>query len=178
MSLPHRGRALGELMHQYNHMVVAGLLVEDTTSGHVKVIGGRPQAFYQLAERDIVSMQKGLVLLSEMMFAAGAKKILLPFHHANELLSADDARRFFDKPIPPRSWELFTVHMMGTCAMGADRTRSVTDEFGFMHDVDRLLISDASVFPTPCRVNPMETIMTLATRSAGYVIDNAGRLFS
>lgn len=178
MSLPHRGRALGELMQQYNHMVVAGLLVEDTTSGHVKVMGGRPQAFYQLEKRDIVSMQKGLVLLSELMFAAGAKRILLPFHHASELLSPDDARRFFDKPIPPSSWELFTVHMMGTAAMGTDRTRAVTDEFGFMHDVDRLLISDASVFPTPCRVNPMETIMTLATRSAGYVIDNAGRLFS
>ncbi len=178
MSLPHKGRALGELMDQYNHMVVAGLLVEDTTTGSVKVINGRPQAFYQLADRDIVSMQKGLVLLSEMMFAAGAKKILLPFHHANEMLSPDDVRRFFAKPIPAGSWELFTVHMMGTCAMGADRTTSVTDEFGFMHDVDRLLISDASLFPTPCRVNPMETIMTLSTRAAGYVIDNAGRLFS
>ena len=68
--------------------------------------------------------------------------------------------------------------MMGTCSMGSDRTRSVTDAFGFMHDTDRLLISDASVFPTPCRVNPQETIMSLATRSAGYVIDNAGRLLS
>jgi choline dehydrogenase-like flavoprotein len=112
------------------------------------------------------------------MFAAGAKKILLPFHHASEMKTADEVRRFFADPIPASSWELFTVHMMGTCAMGADRTTSVTDEFGFMHDVDRLLISDASLFPTPCRVNPMETIMTLATRSAGYVIDNAGRLFS
>lgn len=178
MSLPHKGRALGEVMDRYNNMVVAGLLVEDTTSGNVKTINGRPQAFYQLADRDIVSMQKGLVLLSEMMFAAGAKKILLPFHHANEMKSPDDTRKFFSKPIPASSWELFTVHMMGTCAMGADRTTSVTDEFGFMHDVERLLISDASLFPTPCRVNPMETIMTLATRSAGYVIDNAGRFFS
>jgi len=178
MSLPQKGRVLGELMDQYNHMVVAGLLVEDTTSGNVKIINGRPQAFYQLADRDIVTMQKGLTLLCELMFAAGAKKVLLPFHHANEMLSADDVRRFFAKPIPASSWELFTVHMMGTCAMGSDRTTSVTDEFGFMHDVDRLLISDASVFPTPCRVNPMETIMTLATRSAGYVIDNAGRFLS
>lgn len=178
MSLPQRGRALGELMADYNKMVVAGLLFEDTTSGSVKVLGGRPQAFYQLQKRDIAMMQRGLVLLSEMMFAAGAKRILLPFHHARELLSPDDARRFFDTPIPPGEWELFTVHMMGTCAMGADRTASVTDEFGFMHDVDRLLVSDASVFPTPCRVNPMETIMALATRAAGHVIDNPRRYLS
>jgi choline dehydrogenase-like flavoprotein len=62
--------------------------------------------------------------------------------------------------------------------MGTDRLTSVTDAYGFMHDVDRLLISDASVFPTPCRVNPMETIMSLATRSAAYVIDNSRRLLS
>jgi choline dehydrogenase-like flavoprotein len=68
--------------------------------------------------------------------------------------------------------------MMGTTRMGTDRTRSVTDAFGFMHDVDRLLISDASVFPSPIRTNPMETIMALATRSAGYVIDNARRFLS
>ncbi len=175
MSFPHRGRQLGELMQQYNHMVVAGLLCEDTTTGHVKTINGRPQAFYQLAERDAASMQRGLVLLAEMLFAAGARRVLLPFHHARELASADDARRVLADPIPPKGWEVVTVHMMGTASMGTDRSRAVTDAFGFVHDVDRLLVADASLFPTPVRVNPMETIMALATRAAGFVIDNARR---
>ena len=43
--------------------------------------------------------------------------------------------------------------------------------------VNLTLVADASLFPTPVRVNPMETIMALATRSAGYVIDNARRFF-
>jgi choline dehydrogenase-like flavoprotein len=175
MSLPHRGRQLGELMQHYNQMVVAGLLCEDTTTGHVKTINGRPQAFYQLAERDAASIQRGLVLLAEMLFAAGAKRMLLPFHHARELASADEARRALADPIPPKGWEVVTVHMMGTAAMGSDRSRAVTDAFGFVHDVDRLLVADASLFPTPVRVNPMETIMALATRAAGFVIDNARR---
>ena len=178
MSFPQRGRQLGQLMDQYNHMVLAGLLCEDTTTGHVKTIGGHPQAFYQLSKHDAANMQRGLVLLSELLFAAGAKRIMLPFHHAQELTSADQAHRALDRPIPPSGWEVVTVHMMGTARMGADRTASVTDGYGFVHDVDRLLVADASLFPTPCRVNPMETIMTLATRSAGYVIDNAGRLLS
>jgi len=178
MSLPQRGAQLGALMHRYNNMVVAGLLMEDSTTGHVRTIGGRPQAFYQLAERDIGMMQQGLVLLSELLFAAGAKRIILPFHHAKEILTADDARRFFEQPIPASQWEVVTVHMMGTAKMGTDRLRSVTDPFGFVHDVDRLLVSDASLFPTPCRVNPMETIMTLATRAAGHVIDNSRRYLS
>jgi choline dehydrogenase-like flavoprotein len=37
------------------------------------------------------------------------------------------------------------------------------------------MVADASVLPTPLGVNPMETIMALATRSAGHVIDNAAR---
>ena len=54
----------------------------------------------------------------------------------------------------------------------------MTDAFGFVHDVDRLLVADASLFPTPVGVNPMETIMALATRAAGHVIDNARRYLS
>jgi choline dehydrogenase-like flavoprotein len=68
--------------------------------------------------------------------------------------------------------------MMGTARMGRDRTRAVTDAFGFVHDTDRLMIADASLFPTPIRTNPMETIMALSTRAAGHVIDNARRFLS
>ncbi len=175
MSVPHRGQQLGALMDQYDKMVVAGLLCEDTTTGRVKTIAGRPQAFYQLPRHDAANMQRGLVLLSELLFAAGAKRILLPFHHAQELASADEARRVLGAPIPPSGWEVVTVHMMGTARMGIDRLASVTDAYGFVHDTDRLMVSDASLFPSPCRVNPMETIMALATRAAGHVIDNARR---
>ncbi len=178
MSFPHRGAKLGQLMQHYNQMVLAGLLCEDTTTGRVRTINGHPQAFYQLAKRDTANMQRGLSLLSELLFAAGAKRVLLPFHDATELHDADQARRLLDRPIPPQGWEVVTVHMMGTARMGGDRTRSVTDAFGFMHDVDRLLVADASLFPTPIRVNPMETIMALATRAAGHVIDNARRFLS
>lgn len=178
MSFPHRGAQLGALMHQYNHMVLAGLLCEDTTTGHVRTINGRPQAFYQLSDHDAANIQRGLVLLSELLFAAGARRIILPFHEATELANADEARRLLSRPIKRSSWEVVTVHMMGTARMGADRTASVTNDFGFVHDVDRLMIADASLFPTPIRVNPMETIMALATRAAGHVIDNARRYLS
>jgi choline dehydrogenase-like flavoprotein len=175
MSFPHRGAALGTLMDQYDHMVLAGMLCEDTTTGRVRTIDGKPQAFYQLAETDAANLKRGVVLLSELLFAAGAKRILLPFHGAADLYGPDDARRLLDQNIPARGWEVVTVHMMGTARMGADRTRDVTDPFGLVNDVDRLMVADASLFPTPIGVNPMETIMALATRAAGHVIDNARR---
>lgn len=178
MGIPHRGAQLGQLMDRYNNMVVAGMLLEDSTTGRVRVVRGRPQAFYQIANQDIATLTKGLERLCDLLFTAGARKIILPLHHATEVHDADETRRVLAQPIPRSAWELVTVHMMGTARMGTDRTRSVTDAFGFMHDVDRLLISDASLFPTPIRTNPMETIMSLATRAAGYVIDNHRRFLS
>jgi len=178
MSFPHRGAALGQLMQHYDRMVLAGMLCEDTTTGRVRTIAGRPQAFYQLAEADAANLQRGVVLLSELLFAAGAKRILLPFHGSADLASADDARRLLDRHIPARGWEVVTVHMMGTARMGSDRAAAVTSSFGEVHDADRLIVADASLFPTPIGVNPMETIMALATRAAGHVIDNAHRFLS
>ena len=68
--------------------------------------------------------------------------------------------------------------MMGTARIGHDRTAAVTDPFGMVHDADRLMVADASLFPTPIGVNPMETIMALATRAAAHIIDNSRRFVS
>src|SRR5690606_11741265 len=140
MSLPHRGAQLGRLMDRYNQMVVAGMLIEDSTTGRVRTVRGAPQAFYQLAERDTNVMKQGLERLSDLLFTAGARQIILPLHHATEAQSADEVRRLLARPIPRSAWEVVTVHMMGTARMGTDRTRAVTDAFGFVHDTDRLLV--------------------------------------
>jgi choline dehydrogenase-like flavoprotein len=178
MSFSQRGAALGALMAQYDHMVTAGMLCEDTATGRVRTIDGKPQAFYQLAGADAANLKRGVVLLSELLFAAGARRIMLPFHGADDLYGPDDARRLLDRDIPTKGWEVVTVHMMGTARMGTDRAGAVTNPFGMVHDADRLMVADASLFPTPIGVNPMETIMALATRGAGYVIDNAGSFLS
>ena len=178
MSFPHRGAALGQLMQHSDRMVLAGMLCEDTTTGRIRTIHGRPQAFYQLAGADAANLQRGVVLLSELLFAAGARRIYLPFHRAAELTGPDAARRLLERPIPPRGWEVVSVHLMGTCRMGTDRSAAVTGRFGEVHDAAGLMIADASLFPTPIGVNPMETVMALATRAAGYVIDNAARFLA
>ncbi len=170
-----RGAALGRLMADYDKMVVAGMLLEDTSTGRVATIGGQPRAFYQLADVDAARLVRGVGLLSELLFAAGAREIHPPFAGMAPLTSVDDARRLQGQTVPKSSMEVVTVHMMGTAAMGGDRTRAVTDEHGLVHDADRLMVCDASLFPSPIGVNPMETIMALATRAAAHVIDNLPR---
>jgi choline dehydrogenase-like flavoprotein len=63
-----------------------------------------------------------------------------------------------------RNWStLFSAHQMGTCRMGSDPRTAVCDERGAVRGVGGLFVADASLFPASSSVNPMITIMAIAT---------------
>jgi choline dehydrogenase-like flavoprotein len=128
-------------------------------------------SFYELSEFDAQRLVRATTMLCELLFAAGAKKIASPFEGAPDLHSVEDVKKLFERPIPKTAMELFTVHMMGTARMGGDPTRHVCDSYGKVYDTEGLWISDASLFPSPIGVNPMETIMALATRNAERLLE-------
>jgi choline dehydrogenase-like flavoprotein len=61
---------------------------------------------------------------------------------------------------------LSAAHLMGGCAMGRDRSDSVTDACGRVHGVPWLRVADSSLFPDALQINPYLTIMALADRVA------------
>jgi hypothetical protein len=148
-------------------MVSAGILVEDTVSGKVRTLpNGQPVTFYQMTDHDAERIVRGVSLLSELLFSAGARRIILPFEGVPELHSADDLARLHTHRVKKEQIDVMTVHVMGTARMGNDRTRHVCDGHGKVYDTEGLYVADASLFPTSIGVNPMETIMALATRNA------------
>lgn len=173
MSMPTYGAELDEIIQDYNRIVSGGILVEDTVSGTVRNLpGGTPMAFYQLTEFDGERIVRGTALLAELMFAAGARKVIMPFDGVPILRSPDDVRRhLYAHKIPRKHMEVMTVHIMGTARMGGDASRHVCDPFGKVYDSEGLWIADASLFPSPIGVNPMETIMALATRNAERILE-------
>jgi choline dehydrogenase-like flavoprotein len=176
LSLPFHGRELGELMADYNHMLTAGCLIEDTGTGRVRSIpGAGPQVFYQITDEDAARVVRGVALTAEVMFAAGARRVLLPFEGAPEARDPAEVRSLLARPVPKRSIELFTVHLMGTARMSEDPARGVVDSYGTFHGVRGLFVADASLFPGPIGVNPMETILALVTRNAQRMIDQRAR---
>ena len=66
-------------------------------------------------------------------------------------------------------------HPAGTCRMGADPRRSVVGPMLESHQVPRLFVTDASVFPGSPGVNPQETIMALAMRTARHILSHRTR---
>jgi len=101
--------------------------------------------------------------------------VMLPFEGAPDLHGPDDLRWFDGRTVPKASIELFTVHMMGTAAMGSEVRRHTCDLAGRVRGAEGLWVADASLFPSPVGVNPMETIMALATRNAERFLESGVR---
>lgn len=64
-------------------------------------------------------------------------------------------------------------HVLGTCRMGNDPTRSVVNRWCRAHDVPNLWIVDGSVFPNPGGYNPTLTILANAYRVAAHMVSEA-----
>ena len=172
-SLPMRGAALADVMQDYSRMITAGVLVEDSGAGRVRAVGrdGAPVATYRLADADARQVVRGLSLVAEALFAAGASTVHLGIEGVRPLAGPAEARTLLSTAIRPSRLMLSTVHLMGTAGLGADPLRAVCDGTGAVHDAAGLYVADASLFPGPVGVNPMLTIMALATRVAGGIID-------
>ena len=54
---------------------------------------------------------------------------------------------------------------------GVDPRRGVTGSFGEFHGVPGLIVADASLFPGPIGINPMETVIALALRNARRLLE-------
>ena len=174
--MPGYGRGLGELMADYNRVVTAGPLIEDTGTGRVRNLPGLgTQVFYRVTEKDAERVVRGVELTAETLFAAGARRIVLPFNGAPVVRDPGDLRRLLASPVPRRSLELYSIHLMGTARMSEDPRRGVVDSFGAFHGLRGLFVCDASVFPGPIGINPMETVIALAMRNARRLIEQRGR---
>jgi choline dehydrogenase-like flavoprotein len=176
MSTSDHGPRLDEMMRDYDRMVVAGCLIEDSTTGSVRNLPGLgAQVFYQISEADARRIVRAIALTAELMFAAGARRVLSPFAGVPDLHSPDDVAALRARPIDRRTMELFTVHLMGTARMSEDPQRGVVSSFGAFHGIAGLFVADASLFPGPVGVNPMETILALVMRNARWLVDNRAR---
>jgi choline dehydrogenase-like flavoprotein len=118
-------------------------------------------------------------LTAQAMFAAGAKRVILPFDGVPPARTLGEVKGVLAHPVRrrsmSRSMRLYSIHLMGTARMSKDPGRGVVDSFGEFHGRPGLFVADASLFPTPTGLNPMETIVALALRNARHLIEHRRR---
>jgi choline dehydrogenase-like flavoprotein len=91
---------------------------------------------------------------------------------ATEIAQAAGAPKTWADPIKPQTR---SVHLLGTCRMGANPQTSVIDPFHRTHDVRNLFICDGSSLVTSSRGQPTETISALAFRAGEHIAEFARR---
>jgi choline dehydrogenase-like flavoprotein len=167
------GTELMRRLEEYRHTAMWVLAVRAESTGTIRpsIFGGRPVVSYELDRRDMEALRRGLLLVAQQHFAAGAKSIIpgvagLPFR-----LGKDDLGLIENGPLDPQHYVAIMSHLFGGCVMGVDRATSVVDACGRVHGWEGLVVADASVIPTTLGVNPQHTIMGLASTFAERLLD-------
>lgn len=149
-----------------------GAAVRASARGRVRSVGGKAVVTFAASRRDVRLFRRGLRVMGEMMFAAGAERVTPGVHGFDA--SVDDPRRLQeleeDGPAQSSAYVSAVTHMFGTCAMGSDPAKSVVRPDFRHHTVDQLYVADSSVFPTNLGVNPQIPIMAMATLCARGIL--------
>jgi choline dehydrogenase-like flavoprotein len=170
--LPGIGAAHQELMRQYPHLASFGALISDVSEGRVRARGrGWPLVTYRMVPEDVRKLTRAISLTAQIFFAGGARAVFSGIAAHPVLHHADEARALLAARLKPSGIEMMAFHPQGTCRMGGDPARAVTDAYGGYHGTRNLVVADASLFPSSCKVNPQMTIMALATRIAAKIAD-------
>lgn len=170
--LPGVGADLQAYTSQMKQLATFGMMVHDDGGGRVwRMPGGRALYTYRMSKRDKLRMLKGIRILAETYFAAGAREVLLPVFGIPPIRSVDELRFLDDVRIPARRFECVTFHPLGTARMGLDPRTSAVKPSGETHDVRGLYVVDGSVFPSSIGVNSQMPIMAVATQLAWGIRD-------
>lgn len=126
---------------------------------------------FDLTERDMVSMRRGLRLTAELFFAAGAKEVLPGIHGLPERLKPGQEWLLEHGPSDPSCYAMILSHLFGTARMSARACDGVVAPDFTVHGTRGLRVVDSSVFPTNTGVNPQHTIMAVAMHAARRMSD-------
>ncbi|HSD88124.1 MAG TPA: GMC family oxidoreductase [Kofleriaceae bacterium] len=168
------GPELIRLAESYDHVASFGFLVEDTSRGSVREVMGQPVIQYWLQDKDVAHIKRGIDVLAQVYFAAGARRVHTPIAGFDVLDSEADLARLRRATIRPWDLDLTAYHPLGTARMGRDPASSVVGPDHEMHDTEGLYVVDGAAVPTALGVNPQITIMALATRAAEKIAARLG----
>ena len=170
-SLPGIGRDHRRLMDEYAHTAGVAFFLHDRSRGHVHP-DPRGQAVidYRLDDEDKQDVMNAMRRAAEILFAAGAKSVVLPYNDLVELHQRSAIKVIDERGILANDPLFISFHPQGTLPMGRDAKSSMVDAFGAAHRVKGLYVADASVFPTSVAVPPQISVMALATRTAERIL--------
>ncbi|MEW5840037.1 GMC family oxidoreductase [Nitrososphaera sp.] len=159
------------LMKDFVHYAMAGVMVRDEPTGTVGLTAsGKAKVHYEPSARTIRDFGRGLRVLAEMWFDAGATEVIGGHRDVFRLSNRADIDRLVRAvEADPDGLQIASAHPQGGNRMGDDPAQCVVDSNCKVHGFANLFVCDASVFPTAVGVNPQVTVMALAAMTADHI---------
>jgi choline dehydrogenase-like flavoprotein len=156
-----------ENMQSYPRLGAVGVLVGTEANARVKrALTGGPGIDYTPTKRDLTTLARGLRMLGEILFAGGARRVMVNSWGYEELTNRGQLEWIDQIALVPGYLALGTGHPQGGNAMSRDPRKGVVGPDFHVHGYDNLYIADASVIPSSLTVNPQLTVMSLAHLAA------------
>jgi choline dehydrogenase-like flavoprotein len=154
-------------MLNYPRLGAVGVLVGTEGNARVKqALTGGPGIDYTPTKRDLTTLARGLRMLGEILFAGGAKRLMVNSWGYEEFTNRAQLEWIDQIALEPGYLALGTGHPQGGNAMSRDPRKGVVGPDFRVHGYENLSIADASVIPTSLTVNPQLTVMSLAHHAA------------
>jgi choline dehydrogenase-like flavoprotein len=138
--------------------------------GRVRILPGLrdPLVTFRLTRGDMALLGQGLVDLSRLLFAAGAREVYPGLRGGGRLAHTDDPGRIA-AGVTRAGASVMTVHLCSTTPMG-EAAHCPVDSYGRVRGVQALRVNDASLLPDAPGVNPQGTIMAIAARNVAHFL--------
>lgn len=173
---PGTGTPFMKYMEDMKHHSGIVTLIHDHNVGEISWDDDNKRVDYRISDQDFPAMQAAIKASARIQFAAGAEKVFMPTSEPLEIPSVDQIDAVVDAMTnAPANLRLVSYHPQGSCRMGADPARSVTNVYGETHDVKGLYVADASLLPTSIIVNPQVTVYALANWVADHMLGRQER---
>jgi choline dehydrogenase-like flavoprotein len=172
--LPGTGVEHAERVSAYDRIASTGVHLSDRSAGRVGLAGdGSLRVTYRLTAEDAARLVFGIARAAELLYAAGASEV---YPQIAGIPTIPKARISDLEASPPAigALRLEAFHPMGTARIHADPAAGVVSPDGAVHGADGLYVTDGSLLPSSIGVNPMMTIVAMASHIARGLADRLG----
>lgn len=157
------GEPLMRLLAERDRVAGVGFLASDEGKGRLSLASdGSTSVRYHLTKADRRRMLRGQRLLVDLLFEAGAERVIPGMIPGVELKHPSQ----FEELAGQSRFVLSAFHPLGTCKMSPSPDKGVVDTDHRLHCMEGVYVVDGSVVPGPIGVNPQWTIMAWALRAA------------
>lgn len=153
--VPGTGEALQNRLEKIKNTAYWQVACKAEARGKVMRSPIGPLVSYSPTNRDRANILRGISMMAEAMFNAGAKEVWPSVYGMPEVITTiEQARAIASVKPAPGIMPMAATHLF--CGV------NVREKFQ-VEDIDGLVVADSSFFPSNIGVNPMSSIMSAAT---------------